>query len=65
MESTGFKVNSKIAEGYDFVYYFTIKFTKGVTVVRHSYLYKGGGSVEAKQDFDYRHHRYYLGQQRY
>lgn len=54
MESTGFKVNSKIAEGYDFVYYFTIKFTKGVTVVRHSYLYKGGGSVEAKQDFDYR-----------
>lgn len=54
MESTGFKVSSKIAEGYDFVYYFTIKFSKGITVIRHSYLYKGGGSVEAKQDFDYR-----------
>lgn len=54
MENTGFKVSSKIAEGYDFVYYFTIKFAKGITVIRHSYLYKGGGSVEAKQDFDYR-----------
>lgn len=54
MEETGFKVNSKIAEGYDFVYHFTVRFGKGVTIIRHSYLYKGGGSVEAKQDFDYR-----------
>lgn len=54
MESTGFKVSSKIAEGYDFVYYFTIRFVSGITVVRHSYLYKGGGSVEASHDFDYR-----------
>ncbi len=54
MSETGFKVNSKISEGYDFVYYFTVKFTKGTTVLRHSYSYKGGGSVEVKQDFDYR-----------
>ncbi len=54
MEETGFKVSSKVSEGYDFVYHFTVKFAKGVTVIRHSYLYKGGGSVEAKQDFDYR-----------
>lgn len=54
MEETSFKVSSKVSEGYDFVYHFTVKFTKGITVIRHSYLYKGGGSVEAKQDFDYR-----------
>jgi hypothetical protein len=54
MEQTGFKVDSKIAVGYDFVYYFTIRFVKGLTIIRHSYLYKGGGSVEAKNDFDYR-----------
>lgn len=54
MEETGFKASSKVSEGYDFVYHFTVKFAKGITVIRHSYLYKGGGSVEAKQDFDYR-----------
>jgi hypothetical protein len=54
MEETGFKVNSKVANGYDFVYHFTVKFNKGITIIRHSYLYKGGGSVEADHDFDYR-----------
>lgn len=54
MSETGFKVSSKVSDGYDFVYYFNIKFVKGITVIRHSYTYKGGGSVEVKQDFDYR-----------
>lgn len=54
MESTGFKVDSKIANGYDFVYHFKIKFAKGITVIRHSYMYRGGASVEVKSDFDYR-----------
>jgi hypothetical protein len=54
MEETGFRVNSKTASGYDFVYYFTIRFVKGITVIKHSYLYRGGGSVEASKDFDYR-----------
>lgn len=54
MEETGFKVSSKLAEGYDFVYYFTVKFKKGLNIIRHSYQYKGGGSVEARKDFDYR-----------
>lgn len=54
MDQTGFKVDAKIAEGYDFVYYFTIRFAKGITVIRHSYMYRGGGSVEAAKDFDYR-----------
>jgi hypothetical protein len=54
MKETGFNVDSKLANGYDFVYHFKIKFARGITVIRHSYLYKGGGSVEAKNDFDYR-----------
>ncbi|MEQ1676486.1 MAG: YARHG domain-containing protein [Chitinophagaceae bacterium] len=54
MEETGFKVNSKLANGYDFVYHFTVKFATGITIIRHSYLYKGGGSVEAAHEFDYR-----------
>lgn len=54
MSETGFKVSSKISEGYDFVYHFNIRFAKGVNVIRHSYMYKGGGSVEARNDFDYR-----------
>lgn len=54
MKETGFHVSSKIAGGYDFVYYFTIKFAKGITIIRHTYQYKGGSSVEVKQDFDYR-----------
>lgn len=54
MESTGFKVDAKIAEGYDFIYHFKIKFAKGITVIRHSYMYKGGASVEVQRDFDYR-----------
>ncbi len=54
MEETGFKINSKLANGYDFVYHFTVKFATGITIIRHSYLYKGGGSVEAAHEFDYR-----------
>lgn len=54
LEESGFRVSSKIARGYDFVYHFTVRFVKGINVIRHSYLYKGGGSVEAKHDFDYR-----------
>jgi hypothetical protein len=54
MNESGFKVTDKLADGYDFVYYFTIRFAKGITVIRHSYLYRGGVSVEAMADFDYR-----------
>lgn len=54
MGETGFKVASKTANGYDFVYHFKVKFAKGITVIRHSYLYRGGNSVEASRDFDYR-----------
>lgn len=54
MESSGFRVSDKLANGFDFVYYFTIRFAKGITVIRHSYLYRGGASVEASAEFMYR-----------
>ena len=54
MEESGFKVTEKIANGFDFVYYFTVRFAKGITVIRHSYLYRGGTSVETNADFFYR-----------
>jgi YARHG domain len=54
MEASGFKVSDKLANGFDFVYYFTIRFAKGITVIRHSYLYRGGSSVEASAEFYYR-----------
>ena len=54
MESSGFKVSDKLANGFDFVYHFTVRFAKGITVIRHSYLYRGGASVEASAEFQYR-----------
>lgn len=54
MEKSGFKLGEKLAESHEFVYHFTVKFRKGITVIRHSYLYRGGGSVEASHEFYYR-----------
>ncbi|MGB3007537.1 MAG: hypothetical protein WBC06_13560, partial [Chitinophagaceae bacterium] len=33
MKETGFKVDTKIANGYDFVYHFKVKFSKGITII--------------------------------
>ena len=54
MEQSGFRVSEKLANGFDFVYHFTVRFAKGITVIRHSYLYRGGSSVEASAEFYYR-----------
>lgn len=54
LEETGFKLNEKLADGFDFVYHFKLKFPKGITIIRHSYQYRGGASVEAKNEFYYR-----------
>jgi hypothetical protein len=54
MEKSGFKLNEKIAGGNDFVYYFKVMFHSGITIIRHSYKYRGGSSVEAKDEFLYR-----------
>lgn len=54
MKETGFKTDDKIADGNDFVYHFPVKFSNGVTVIRHCYQYRGGSSVEAIAEFYYR-----------
>ncbi|MBI5372527.1 MAG: YARHG domain-containing protein [Sphingobacteriales bacterium] len=54
MKETGFKVSGKLANGQDFVYHFTVRFAKGITIIRHSYLYRGGATVDTKNDFFYR-----------
>lgn len=54
MDGTGFKVSEKLADGDDFVYYFNVKFKKGVTIIRHSYAYRGSTSVESVYDYAYR-----------
>jgi hypothetical protein len=54
LEQSGFKVNEKLADGQDFVYYFTVHFETGTTIVRHSYEYRKGASVEANAEFYYR-----------
>jgi hypothetical protein len=54
MNGTGFKVSTKLAEGNDFVYYFNVKFKKGMTVIKHSYAYRGGANVENIYDYAYR-----------
>nr|MCU0240177.1 YARHG domain-containing protein [Pyrinomonadaceae bacterium] len=36
-----------------FVYYFPVTFKKGLNIIRHTYRYKGGNSVELSRYFDY------------
>jgi YARHG domain len=54
MNGTGFKVSEELADGDDFVYYFNVKFKKGITIIRHSYAYRGGMSVENIYEYAYR-----------
>lgn len=54
MSSSGFKIADSLVDGEDFVYYFTVKFSKGTTKIRHSYQYRGGESVRTLNDYYYR-----------
>jgi hypothetical protein len=36
-----------------FVYHFPVTFKKGLNIIRHTYLYRGGESVELDRNFDY------------
>lgn len=53
MNETSFQGFQKDIDGYDFVYYFPVTFKNGVNKIRHTYLFRGGGSVETQRDFDY------------
>jgi hypothetical protein len=54
IDSTNFKKTDGRANGSDFIYYFTIKFKPGENIIKHSYSYKGGFSIDRTSRFDYR-----------
>lgn len=56
LKETTFKLEKKEDEGEKddyFVYYFPVTFKKGLNIIRHTYRYRGGASVELDRDFDY------------
>lgn len=53
LKDTSFKFGETEIRGDDFVYYFPVRFQKGVTKIRHTYRFRGGASVELQRDFDY------------
>ena len=53
MKDTSFQGGNEEINGYDFVYYFPVTFKPGTNKSRHTYRYRGGGSVETQRDFDY------------
>ena len=53
MEDTSFNADELEVDGFDYVYYFDVNFKPGLNRVRHTYRFKGGGSVETMRDFDY------------
>jgi hypothetical protein len=42
MENTGFQFVAESPGGVDFIYYFKVRFKKGLNIIRHSYSYDGG-----------------------
>ena len=55
METSGFKLSNP-PDFYknEFVYHFNVPFIKGTTIIKHSYLYRGGNSVDEANSFLYR-----------
>lgn len=56
LKETTFKLETKEDESSKddyFVYYFPVTFKKGLNIIRHTYRYQGGESVELDRDFDY------------
>lgn len=54
LAGSGFRVGDRHGQGHDFVYHFEVPFRRGENSIRHSYTYRGGGSVETVHDFSYR-----------
>lgn len=56
LKETTFKLETNEEENSKedyFVYYFPATFKKGLNIIRHTYRYRGGESVELDRDFDY------------
>jgi hypothetical protein len=54
MDSSNFSKLSGEVDGRDFIYYFNIKFKSGENIIKHSYKYRGGSSIDGINRFDYR-----------
>ncbi len=54
MKDTSFSADKLKIEGTDFVYYFKVRFGRGLNKIRHTYRFRGGEGVELMRDFDYR-----------
>ncbi|MBX7225159.1 MAG: YARHG domain-containing protein [Chitinophagales bacterium] len=54
LETSGFKLSEHDFYKNDFIYHFTVPFKKGINIVRHTYLYRGGNSVDEANSFFYR-----------
>jgi hypothetical protein len=53
MQDTAFSYKKLGLGEVDFVYYFKVRFERGTTRIRHTYVYRGGASVEMQRDFEY------------
>lgn len=53
LSQTSFKLGAAAVTGSDFVYFFQVKFKRGLNKIRHTYRFRGGASVELQRDFDY------------
>jgi hypothetical protein len=57
LDSTNFKSYAGNAKGQDFIYYFKVRFKKGINIVRHTYTYQGSSGIDWAMPgphFDYR-----------
>lgn len=53
-EKSGFRISNKELGQTDFIYYFKLLFSNGVTHIHHHYLYRGGDGMTAVHDYYYR-----------
>jgi hypothetical protein len=51
---SGFRISNEEIGQTDFIYYFKMRFPKGITHVHHHYLYRGGEGMTAVHDYYYR-----------
>ena len=54
MKDTSFSLEKLRVDGADFIYYFNVRFKRGLNKIRHTYRFRASGGVELMRDFDYR-----------
>jgi hypothetical protein len=61
IDSTEFTPIFKNSYSHDFIYYFKVKFKKGLNIIRHSYSYSGGWSSDQARPGPYYEYRLTTG----